>query len=366
MRKRWIGITCACVAFMMVTVVLSVLIFNFRHKHQLSDAKIYHIYNDHITYTQKCVKDKYTQSFETDKTFTEVIASVSDKDKIVLEEDITLSTIIKISPTVSQTENSNKNVNINIDLNNKTIQSMFELNATYGDIKFNISNGVVDSAFVNAIKVSGINGKAEINISNVQCYSTGDKNAPLYIEDVYKVSVSARNSKFVSKNSLSEYSSYGVGVFINNDGDFNFENCTLDGGDGLHVRRGTISLKNCNLVNTGLISQDYQSLSKGFRAVGASLATNCYVTGAGSTNFEITVENCVMITNNSNRVIYVYKTAQSGYEDSVNYSSFIDIVSCKFDENPNEFANFDMIRYSNGGSPVNNGNGYWVYGNVTK
>ena len=366
MRKKWIWIACVSVAFVMITVALSVLIFQLRHKHELADAKVYHIYNDHITYTRQCIKDKHTQSFTTDKTFAEVIANLSCGDRIVVEEDISKAEVFRIAPVVSQDEKSGSDIEINIDLNNKKIHSMFELNATYGSIKFSICNGTIDSNFVNAIKVAGQTDKVEVNISNVECYSAGSKNAPLYVENAYDVEVNAYNSKFVSKNNSAEYSMYGVGAFINNKGNFKFDNCTLEGGDGLHVRQGTVSLKGCDLVNTGLITQAYQSAYSGFSAVGASVAAHCYTSAAGTTKFEVTIENCAMITNNSNRVIYVYKTAQSGYEANENINSFIEIVSCKFDENPDGFGNLDIVEYANGGNPVNNGQGYWVYGNVNK
>lgn len=366
MRKKWIWIACASVAVVMISVALGVLIYHISHKHKLGDAKVYHIYNDHITYTRQCVKDKHTQSFTTDKTFAEIIANLSGNDKIVVEEDISKAEVFRITPTLSQTESAGNDIEINIDLNNKKIRSMFELNATYGNIKFNISNGIIDSTSANAIKISGQTDKVEVNISNVECYSTGYKNAALYVEYVNAVEVNASNSKFISKNDGSIYDMYGVGVFINNKGNFRFENCILEGGDGIHVRQGTVSLKGCDLINSGLIARDYQSVSSGFNAVGASLAAHCYTSAAGTTKFEITVENCAMVTNNSNRVIYVYKTAQAGYGENENINSYIDIVSCKFDENPEAFGNPDIIEYVNGGNPVNDGQGYWVYGNVNK
>ena len=364
MRKKWIFITAICVVFVLLTAVFSVLMFQLRHKHELGEARVYHVYNNRIYYTRQCVNDSNTQSFETEASFLEVIESVGADDKIVIEEDISSSQIFQIKSFVSQSNQFEKEVVVNIDLNNKKICSMFELLATYGTIKFNICNGIIQSNYKNVFKLSGENGKIELNIKDVDCYSVGDKNAPLYVEGVNDVSVNALNSKFISKNDFSTYSNYGVGVFLNNDGDFKFENCLLEGGDGLHVKSGDVSLIKCNLVNTGLPVQDYQSVKTGFSAVGASLAAHCYTSIAGTTNFNITIESCVMTTNNSNRVMYVYKVAETGYNAQVNDDSFVNIKSCKFDEDPNCFDNLGRVIYLNGSSPINNGNGYWVYGNV--
>ena len=366
MRKKWILITGICISFVLITTVLSVLVFQLRHKHQLGDAKVYHIYNDHISYTRQCIKDGYTQSFESEATFAEVIANLGSGDKIVVEEDIVSSQIFKIDSSSAQGSVIGKDVVVDIDLNNKKINSMFDLNASYGDIKFNISNGTINSTYLNTIKASGVHGSIEININNVKCLSVGAKNAPLYIENAYKISVNAIDSKFISQNNPFPYSDYGVGVFINNEGNFTFENCLMEGGDGLHVRNGSVSLKSCSLVNTGLVTQAYQSVSTGFSAVGASLAAHCYTSDVGTTNFEITVENCVMLTNNSNRVIYVYRVAKSGCEAVVNPDSYIKIKSCKFSQNPEEFYNLDKVVYEGSSRLMNNGQGYWVYGSVTK
>ena len=345
---------------------ICVLIFQLRHKHQLSEARVYHIYNDRVYYTRQCVKDKHIQSFETDKTFADVVESLSNDDQIVMEEDFEVPGIFEIATTPNQSEGLEDNVIININLNNKKICSMFELNIDGGNVKFNISNGVVDSTCINAIKVSGQNGNVELNITNVECYSVGDKNASLYIEGSNQVLVNANNSKFISKNTSSSYHNYGVGVFINNEGEFLFNNCTLEGGDGLHVRQGNISLTDCSLINTGLIAQDYQSLCSGFYAVGASLVAHCYTENAQTTAFKITVDNCVMITNNSNRVIYVYKVASLGDEAVMNSNSYIEIISCKFDENPNAFYNQDKVIYRNGTNLVNNDEGYWISGDFSE
>lgn len=366
MRKKWIFITGICVGFVLITAVLSVMIFQLRHKHDLGETKEYHIYNDRIYYTRQCIKDSHTQRFETDATFAEVLGNLGSGDRVVIEEHITTSEIFKIKSTASQPENLQNDVVINIDLNNKEIYSMFELDASYGTIKFNISNGRIKSNYKNAIKASGENGEIEISIKNVECSSNGAKNTPLYIEDVNKVTVNAWDSKFISQNNSLQPGDYGVGVFINNSGDFQFENCVLEGGDGIHVRQGNISLKGCDLINTGLTVQDYQSVDKGFSAVGASLTAHCYTWGAKISNFEITVEDCVMITNNSNRVMYIYKVAKDGYEARVNPNSYVKIKSCKFDENPEQFYNLDKVIYEGDNQVINNGQGYWVYGDVDK
>ena len=366
MRKRWVFITSICAGLVLVATLLCVVIFQLRHKHVLGDAKVYHIYNDRITYTRKCVKDSRTQKFDTEATFAEVVANLGRDDRIVVEENITASQIFKINSGSPQSVGAKKDVVVNIDLNNKSICSMFELNASYANIKFNISNGTIYSNYTNAIKVGGLYGEVELNIINVDCISAGAKNASLYIENAYNAIVNARDSKFISQNESLIDSDYGVGVFINNKGDFKFENCLLEGGDGLHVREGKIMLTGCDLVNTGLLNQSYQSVVSGFCAVGASLTAHCYTSGAGTTNFEITVENCVMTTNNSNRVINVYSVAKTGYEPRLNSDSFIKIKSCKFNQNPEEYNNFDKVIYESGSTMTIDGQGCWVYGDVNR
>ena len=121
MRKKWILITGICISFVLITTVLSVLVFQLRHKHQLGDAKVYHIYNDHISYTRQCIKDGYTQSFESEATFAEVIANLGSDDKIVVEEDIVSSQIFKIDSSSAQGSVIGKDVVVDIDLNNKKI-----------------------------------------------------------------------------------------------------------------------------------------------------------------------------------------------------------------------------------------------------
>lgn len=364
MRKKWIFIAAISVVCILLTVVFSVLIFQLRHKHQLGDAKVYHIYNDHIYYTRQCVKDGHTQSFETDTTFAEVLEGVGAEDKIIVEEDILSAEIFKIKSFAPQLEVRSKDVVINIDLNNKKISSAFELIATYGTIKFNISNGTINTSYRHAFKLEGELGKIEVNINDVDCYSTGYKTSPLYVENVKEVSVNALDSKFVAKKDTDGGYNYGVGAFLNGVGDFNFENCLFEGGDGLHVKNGDVSLIGCNLVNNGLISQDYQSVSSGFSAVGASLAAHCYTDVEGTTDFKITVEDCVMTTNTSNTVMRVYKVAESGYDVVINPDSYILIKSCKFGEDPNTLDYLNKVIYEDGSTPVNNGLGYWVYGDM--
>lgn len=365
MRKKRVLITVVCVVFVLLAAALSVLMIRLRHKHQLGDAKTYHICNDRVYYTRQCVKDKHIQVFESDKTFAEVIESLSNRDKIVIDEDIEWPEAFKVTDVLSQAEAVN-DIEINIDLNGKTINSMFEISVENANFKFNISNGVINSGFANAIKVNGANGKVELNILNVECYAMGSKNAPLYIENASQVLLNANNSKFISLNTSVLYYNYGVGVFVNAEGDFNFKNCILEGGDGLHVRQGNILLEKCNLINTGLTTQAYQSVDCGFSAVGASLAAHCYTTETKTTNFKIVVDGCTMITNNSNRVIYIYKVSKAGYDAVMDPDSCIDIKSCKFDENPNAFYNQDKVVYVGGSVPANNGQGYWIVGNFAE
>ena len=121
MRKKWIFITAACVAFVILTTVLSVLIFQFRHEHQLGDAKVYHIYNDRIYYTRQCTKDNYAKSIETDLTFAEVVENLGNADRIILEEDITASQIFNIRGYLYDGGLVERNRVVNIDLNNNKI-----------------------------------------------------------------------------------------------------------------------------------------------------------------------------------------------------------------------------------------------------
>ena len=366
MRKRWIWITAICAGFVLVATLLGVIIFQLNHKHTYSDVKVYHIYNDHIYYTSRCTKDKHSQKFETDATFAEVLASLGNDDRVVVEENIVTPEIFKINSVLPQSSGQKVDVVINIELNNKSVCSMFELNASYGDIKFNISNGTINSSYSNAIKVSGMYGNVELNISNVDCMASGAKNAPLYIENTHNITVKASDSKFISQNQSLADLDYGVGAFINNLGDFKFENCLFEGGDGLHIKQGTVSLKNCDLVNTGLINQAHQSVNVGFSAVGASLAAHCYTSGAGTTNFEITIENCEMTTNNSNRVMYIYNVAKSGYQPSINPNSYVKIKSCRFNQDPDFFDNLDKVIYEGDFDMEIDSQGRWVYGDVTK
>jgi len=209
-------------------------------------------------------------------------------------------------------------------------------------------------------------GSVKLNIDDVDFSVKGTKATPLYVHDVANITVNANDSSFVSNSDVSSNNS-GVGAFINSDGTFNFDNCYFQGGDALHVRRGTVNLTDCALNTKGLLMQTEQTIVSGdnFMAMGASLVADSRTDSNGTSVFKITIDGCTMTTENSNRMIYVMKTATQGLTAQIDNQSIVDVKSCVFARNPaNGGANYNVVKYPNDEMPASNGNNQWVCGNI--
>lgn len=380
-KSKLILIICACMCVVLSGIVLAIAFWQPpAHKHKLLNAKTYHIYNDRVYYTRQCKDvDGYIETVNMNATFVDVLSSIQPEDKIILEENIVVNKEITLNSFRTDTPSPEGiNLVVNLDLNDKTIStngvftktnnSLFMLNATYGQLEFNVKNGSISSQeLLYIFKFTAREGNIKLNIDDVEFSVEGIKATPLYVHDVSSVTVNANDSKFIARNTTSVASESSVGVFINSDGTFNFDNCYFQGGDAVHVRRGTVNLTDCVLNTKGLLMQTEQTIvsGDGFMAMGASLVADSRTDANGTSVFKITVTGCTMTTENSNRMIYVLKTATQGSTAQIEAESIVDVVSCIFTRDPaNGGANYNIVEYPNDEMPVSNGNNQWVCGNI--
>ncbi len=158
MNKRKLSlIICSCVC---VILAISVLVIAFtysepKHDHTLRDGKIYHIYTDKIYCTQQYADGCHVTLEADTLSLTDVFAGITEKDSVVLEEDITLTEEFAMNAFVNSDTNplaepQELDLNINLDLNGFTIygdienieyDSMFRFNVNRGKLNLTISNG---------------------------------------------------------------------------------------------------------------------------------------------------------------------------------------------------------------------------------
>ena len=379
-KKRVILSVCACVCLVLSLSVVAITFLHTapKHKHVLGEEKTYHICNDSIYYTRQC-KDGCDVPFETKATLTDVFLSVTERDNIILDENVTLKEEVMIK-TFSE-QGDELELNVNLDLNNFTLSSniqnkqsnsMFMFNSNIGKLNFNVKNGKICSADLSYIfnfknnKYSGSNIK--FNIDNVECVTSGVKTTPLFMKDVYNIQFNATNCKFISNSTSNQRGDYGVGAYINSESEFNFNNCYFEGGDGVYVKRGNVNLNGCALINSGLVSNYAQNVDD-FSAVGACLTADSHTTKKGVSEFAITIKNCSMQSKSSFKMICVIETeAETGLGLNVSNNSLIDVQSCVFNNNPTAITipQYDIIKYPNGQAPQNNGSQTWVCGDWTQ
>lgn len=370
--KLVIGIASCLV---LASIVVAIVLLQPKHKHTLGEVKTYHITNDGVYYTRSC-NDGYTERFETDASFDEVLAISNEEVNIVLDENITLNHELTLKSIALENGNPKGiNLNINLDLNNYTLQtavdtvennSIFMLNANYGTINLNIKNGKIYSQdllyifrFVNS---DNLDENIKLKLNDVECKVIGSKATPLFAHNESSgIIVNATNSKFISKKSTEEASDYGVGAFVNSESEFNFNNCYFEGGDAVYVKQGIVNLIECELVNAGL-DKRFEQVNEKFTAIGTCLATETYTTADGATQFEITITDCKMIGNNSNIMVYVAQTAEEELTPGINNESSITINSCSFNNDPVAMIpDYGIIYYQNNTLPINDG-AEWVVG----
>ena len=348
-----------------------------KHQHVLGENKTYHICNDRIYYTRLC-QDGCVVPFETKATLTDVFSIVTADESIVLDEDIVLTEEMTIKTYVGQGRDvTNLELNINLDLNNFTISShvvsksndsLFMFNANRGKVNFNIKNGKLyteDLSYIFRFKNNKYSGKnIKINIEDVECTAKGINSTPIFAHDCANIELNAKGCKFVSQNSGTQRGDYGVGVFINSDSQFKFEDCYFEGGDAVYVKSGTVDLTGCKLVNSGLVSVASQGVDT-FSAVGACLTADNHTTASGTTQFAITIKDCYMESKTSYKTISVITTSnQSGLQLAVNENSVIDVQSCKFNNDPTAMSipQYDLVKYPNNQPPVHYGTQVWICG----
>ena len=375
MKKRKIALIFSVVVCLVLAVSVMVIAFNRpAHKHDLKNAKTYHLTNDGIYYTMTC-KDGCKVGFETGMSFTETLTAMSASDKIVLEEDIVINNEIEINSVVTKDELPLPiELNINLDLNNHTIttnvdetinDSLFMLNATYGKITFNIKNGKIESNDLSYIFRFATANDAQdtiiLNTNNVEYKVVGNKATPLFAHNECSgIKVNAINSKFIAHKANDLNSDHGVGVYINSESVFNFTNCYVEGADAIYVKQGTVDLIGCELVNVELARRYAGTSENSFKAVGSCLATESYTTSQGTTKFNITITDCSMIGNYSSTMICLVETGEMGVQLAINSNSSINVESCRFNHNPEIGGTHDILHYPNDELPQYEGDGFWV------
>jgi len=373
-RKVLIVMVAVCMAMIMAVTLIAFMQKN--HKHSLGEEKIYHISNDGVYYTRKC-KQGCNIKFNTKIEFEDILLIAQPKDKIVLDEDMILDKEIIISSVITRDEGPQpRDLNINLNLNNHTItthintvstDAVFMLNASYGTIKFNISNGKVETEDVSTIfrfsTYCNSEDAIQLNINNVEARVIGENSTPIYASNNSKsLTINANNSKFIAVKSETETANKGVGAFINCDSRFDFTNCYFEGGDAVYVKSGLVNLIECDLVNSGLSHGVVQSNRDSFNAIGSCLATETYTTNNGQTKFTVNIDTCSMIGNNSSIMIFVAQTGDEGVNISINPESSINVVSCVFSHNPKAEVDYDIVNYPGGQPPIEQEDNTWVVG----
>ncbi len=371
-KKKVVMATLGIVCLIAAVIVLVIALTMPEHTHKLSEEKTYHITNKGVHYTRVCT-DGCKVKFETQLSVADALVSGAE---IVVDEDVVLTKEIDIKGFTIKDElpeplelNINLNLNkhtISTDIENVVTNALFTFNANYGKINFNIKNGKIetnDIAYIfSFITTPDAEDVINLNIDKVECSMVGHKATPIYAHQCDGVTINATNSKFKAYKSSQEGADYGVGTFINANGEFNFTDCYFEGADALYVKHGTVNLTRCTLSNVELAYRGEQATEVAFCAIGTCLATESYTTSEGMTKFTITITDCSMIRVNSCHMIYVAQTGEVGQTLSINPQSSINVISCTFSDNPTAIVNYDIVHYPNNEPPVNQGNNMWEVG----
>lgn len=348
-KRKLVIIISSIICLALMASVVAITFSKPKHKHSLGEAKTYHISNQGVYYTRQCC-DEYVKSFNTGVSFLDVMMTTSSSDKIVLDEDLTITETITINSAASgESGPVPLNLNINLDLNGHQINtdaapgngSMFDLRANYGKISLNIKNGKLftdDLSYIFSFKnntTANNNQNIVLNIDNVECVVKGANATPLFANNTaVGISVSATDSKFIVQNAEGASQNTGVGAFINCDGgNFAFTNCDFEAGDGIYVKQGKVDLVGCNLKSV-LSKRIYQETANPFYAIGAALLAESYNSGTDCTLFDITINNCYMENKQSFTMIYIISTSAVGGEAAFNDDSCINVESGRFGANP--------------------------------
>lgn len=382
---------CACVLLAVVVLVIAFTYNRPKHDHALGEEKTYHIYADQIKCTQRYA-DGCQVELDTEMSLTELLMGATKTDRLVLEEDIMLTERLNINAFINSVDPQQDpqllNLNINLDLNGFTLSadidpidgdlesvdrfknnSMFKFNANRGSLNLTVSNGKLVSQNALCIFVfenHSVSEKINVTLDNVQCEVSGIKATPLFMGACENIEFNAINSRFISRTTGTQSGDYGVGAFIDSEGEFDFKNCYFEGGDALYVRGGTVGLDSCELVNVGLADHSVQGVEAVFYAVGSCLTADSHTTADGRRTFEITIKDCEMISNHSSKMISIKESiSEIGLEGGIDSDSVINIESCKFDDDPmiEAVSQYDNIKYPNG-IPQNDGTQTWVCGNT--
>ena len=335
-NKLFLSISMA-ICVICIAITLGIAFSQPKHKHELGEARVYHVSQDSIYYTRQC-DDGHAENFSTSASLIEVIKSVTADDKIVLDEDIVLTEDLKVWSFVSGALIPH-NLNVNLDLNGHKISSdaedttgaMIKFSANLGTINFNIKNGKLyseDFKYLFDFQNSPLNNSTKnivVNIDNVECMVKGNDSTPLFVDDsVSNIELNATNSKFVATKA-GESDLNIVGAFINSQNSvFNFTGCEFEGADALYVKQGRVNLDNCNLNSILTANRAWDTTGNPFYATGASILAESYNSSMGCTRFNVVIFNSVLKAING---IYLVQGNEQGYPADVNEASSIIVKS---------------------------------------
>ena len=375
MKNKKLTLVISAIVCMVLAVAVMIVAFTAPdHKHNLGEAKTYHLTNKGIYYTRDC-DDGCSVKFETEMLLADVFTTSTEIDTIMLDENVVLKEEVVVKSFITKDELPfSLNLNINLDLNEHTLttdiddvenNSVFMLNANYGKINFNIKNGKIETEDLSYVFRFSTPSDAQdticLNTNNVEYKVTGHKATPIYAHnECAGITVNANNSKFIARKGGKLADDYGVGVFINSESEFNFTDCYFEGADAIHVKHGTVNLTGCELVNIELAQRSEQATDPSFTAIGSCLAAETYTTSTGMTKFTITITDCSMVGNYSSIMIYVAQTGEMGQPISINPASSINVISCTFNNNPTAIVDYEIVHYPNNQAPQNQGNQTWV------
>ena len=301
-------------------------------------GKIFHVSQEKCYYVQNCAHCNTVQH-DTDMDFIQILQNVEKCDKIILDEDIYVANIILDDNFVSETKNQ---IDINLDLNNYSITSnankdegisLFDIQANNYSVNLNIENGsLYANKLLYVFNFTNSNNKTiHLNLNNVTSKTIGNNTTPLFAHNTSEnIVVNATNCEFIAEKSAS-VETKNTGAFINSESEFNFNNCTFEGGDGVYVKQGKINFVGCTLINNNLGKQgDTLVKSDTFISAGRCLVADSYNYTQDeqilTTKFNITIDKCIFIAKTSNVAVII----DANNEGKFNENSIINIKSAKF------------------------------------
>lgn len=386
MKKNKLILIVSAVACVVLAAVVAVIAnIQPKHKHTFTDAITYHLSSEGIHYTKQC-KDGCIERFETAASFVDVLSTTTSKDTIVLDEDVTLYSEVLLKSYITKDEQpQGLSLNINLDLNNhklstsvqnKNNNSMFTLNANYGQINFNVKNGTLytDNLLYLFRFANGYNMVKNINLTlnDVECRVVGNMATPLAAyTDCQNIVVNATDSKFIAEKPATADKNTSVGVLINSESEFNFTNCYFEGGDAVYVKRGKVNLNGCELKSVGAVSQSISEIASiddnaqyatyVFNTIGACLTAESYKNASGNfSEFDVTITDCVMKSEYTFIMIYISRTLGAGASSAgVNPESRINIVSGEFVGGQPCAKQYGIVDFA---SPATSNAGIWTVG----